>query len=83
MFMTVRDTIVHVFTEVAQEQDQSLAALDDRVPLLDLGLDSLSIAIIVARLESSLGTDPFSAADEVDIPATFGEFVAVYETALV
>jgi acyl carrier protein len=53
------------------------------MPLLDLGLDSLSMAVIVTRLEGSLGVDPFSASDEVEIPETFGDFVALYEHAAV
>jgi hypothetical protein len=77
--MSVRETIVTVFNDVAKDQSKRLPALNDDTPLLDLDLDSLCLAIIVARLEGSLGTDPFSAADEVGLPATFGEFVAMYE----
>ena len=81
--MSVRETIVGVFTDVAQMQNRRLVPLTDDAALLELGLDSLSMAVIVARLEGSLGTDPFSGGDEVDIPTTFGEFVALYENALV
>jgi hypothetical protein len=48
---------------------------------LDLPLDSLCFAIIVARLEDSLGVDPFSTAEELTFPVTLGEFVALYEQA--
>jgi acyl carrier protein len=77
--MSVRDTVVTVFTDVAKQQDKPIVLLTDQVSLLDLGLDSLCMAIIVARLEGVLGIDPFSAADEVPIPTTFGDFVALYE----
>jgi hypothetical protein len=77
--MSVRETIVAVFSDVARDQSKHLPVLTDDTPLLDLELDSLCLAIIVARLEGSLGSDPFSESDEVGIPATFGEFVAMYE----
>jgi len=48
--------------------------------LLESGLDSLCFAILVARLEDSLGTDPFTSDDAV-FPVTFGEFVKSYENA--
>jgi acyl carrier protein len=77
--MSVREVIVEVFTEVAHEQNRMMAPLVDETPLLDLGLDSLATAVIIARLEDRLGTDPFSAAESVEPPHTFGDFVALYE----
>jgi hypothetical protein len=79
--MSVRSAIVATFTSVARDQHKTLAPLADDLPLLESGLDSLCLAIIVANLESNLGVDPLSAADDVEIPATFGEFVALYEHA--
>jgi len=76
--MTTRDTVVAVFSDVARGQNRKLAPLTDDALLLELGLDSLCIAIIVARLEGEFGADPFSADDGVDMPTTFGEFVALY-----
>jgi hypothetical protein len=77
--MTVRDTIVAQFEQVAVEQHRKLARLSDQVKLLDCGLDSLSFALIVARLEDALGVDPFDSADDVRFPTTFGDFVKLYE----
>lgn len=79
--MSVRDTVAAVFAEVAEERHLRLSALIDDAPLLGLGLDSLCMAVIVVRLESATGTDPFSADDEITIPTTFGEFVALYAPA--
>jgi len=50
---------------------------------LETGLDSLCFAIIVARLEDLLGVDPFSSEDEMDFPVTVGEFIRLYERAVV
>ncbi len=80
--MNVRQTIVSTFQDVAKEHHKTLGPLEDDAPLLELGLDSLCLAVIVARLERELGRDPFSADEEVDMPVTFGDLVALYETAL-
>jgi acyl carrier protein len=79
--MTVRSEIVDQFAEVAKEYDKSLAPLTDELELLDSGLDSLCFAVVVARLEVSLGVDPFSASEDAVFPVTFGEFVRFYENA--
>ena len=47
--------------------------------LLESGLDSLSFAIVVARLEDELGIDPFSADEDLEIPITFGDFIRIYD----
>jgi acyl carrier protein len=77
--MSVRATVSSVFEQVAQEQQRTLAPLSDNLKLLESGLDSLSFAIIVARLEDALDFDPFNAADAVEFPVTFGDFVRLYE----
>jgi acyl carrier protein len=79
--MTIRSTILTTFESVGREQEKSLAALSDDLPLLESGLDSLCIAIIVARLEDSLGLSPFDTEEEIQFPVTVGDFVAFYETA--
>lgn len=79
--MNVRTEIVTQFTDVAREQGSRLAPLTDNLELLETGLDSLSIAIIVYRLEERLGADPFTSSDDVLFPVTFGDFVKIYENA--
>jgi len=78
--MSVKLTIVSQFEEVAKQQDKTLAPLSDDLVLLDSGLDSLCLAIIVARLEDALGVDPFGAED-ADFPVTLGDFIRFYENA--
>lgn len=77
--MSIRATITTQFQQVAVEQERKLAALTDDVKLIDCGLDSLSFAIIVARLEDALGVDPFTSDKAIDFPVTFGDFVRLYE----
>jgi hypothetical protein len=75
----VRTEIVTQFKQVAQEQKKRLAPLTDRLELLNSGLDSLCFAILVSRLEDSLGSDPFSVSEDSEFPVTFGDFVGLYE----
>jgi acyl carrier protein len=79
--VSVRSDIIAQFTEVAREHNKSLAPLADDLELVDSGLDSLCMAVVVARLEDSLGVDPFSAADLAGFPVTVGEFIEFYENA--
>lgn len=81
--MTISSAITSTITAVAREQGKTLAPLSDDLALLDSGLDSLCLAIIVARLEDELGLDPFSAAEETAIPVTVGDFIRLYENASV
>jgi acyl carrier protein len=83
MVMKVRSDVIDQIRRVADEQEKSLAPLDDDLLLLESGLDSLCFAIIIARLEDTLGIDPFGAANAGDsrFPLTLGELVSFYENA--
>jgi acyl carrier protein len=67
--------------QIAREHGKTLAPLRDDLVLLDSGLDSLGFAVLVARLEDTLGIDPFTAAEDAMFPLTLGDFVKVYEIA--
>ena len=79
--MAIRLTVTSQIEQVAEEQKIKLPPLTDDLVLLDSGLDSLCFAILVARLEDTLGVDPFTASDDVYFPVTLGDFVRVYENA--
>ena len=79
--MSVRSEILDQFKQVAHEQDKRLAPLSDELPLLDSGLDSLCFAIIVSRLETVQGVDPFSENEGAPFPVNLGEFIRFYENA--
>jgi len=79
---TLRALIAAKFESVAAAQRKPLAGpLADELVLLESGLDSLCFAIIVATLEDELGFDPFTEAEDVYFPVTFGDFVRFYERA--
>jgi acyl carrier protein len=77
--MSIKLTIMDEMARVAREHGKTLMPLNDDVALLDSGLDSLSIAVLVARLEDRLGLDPFTTSDDVQFPVTVGDFVKAYE----
>ena len=77
----VRSIILAQIEQISSEQDKKLAPLRDELPLLESGLDSLCFAILVARLEDELGSDPFTASDKMHFPVTLGDFIELYENA--
>jgi acyl carrier protein len=79
--MTIKLTIMDQMKQIAREHGKTLAPLSDDLVLLDSGLDSLGFAVLVARLEDTLGIDPFTTAEDAMFPLTFGDFVKVYENA--
>jgi acyl carrier protein len=79
--MSMRSDIITLFEQVAREQDKKMAPITDDLGLLESGLDSLCFAIIVARLEDTLGIDPFSAVEDIGFPVTVGDFIKLYENA--
>jgi acyl carrier protein len=81
VMMQVRSNVEATIREVAAEHHKSLPQLTDDLPLLESGLDSLCLAVVVARLEDGLGVDPFSAEEGVALPVTIGDFVKLYEDA--
>jgi acyl carrier protein len=77
--MSVKLTILEQMEQVAREHGKILPPLKEDLVLANCGLDSLGFAVLVARLEDTLGIDPFTAADDAIFPITLGDFVKVYE----
>lgn len=80
--MAMRDIIMEMITNIAQQQRKPLAPLQDDLELLGSGLDSLCIAILVAELDEEYGVDPFSSANDKSLPVTVGDFIRLYENAV-
>jgi acyl carrier protein len=81
--MNIRVTVESTILQVAEEQSKELPPLSDDLLLLESGLDSLCLAVIVAKLEDELGVDPFSSMEQLVFPKTVGDFISLYEHALV
>ena len=80
--MDTRSIILTTCRDVGREQEKNLQPLSDDLPLLESGLDSLCMAVIVARLEDSLGLDPFDTEERIEFPVTVGDLVKFYEDAV-
>jgi acyl carrier protein len=79
--MAIRETIINQIERIRSGKGKTFPPLTDDLALLDSGLDSLGIAVLVTRLEDELGVDPFSDSVIVSPPVTLGDFVRVYEHA--
>ena len=80
--MSVKAAVISEIQRIAEDDSKSLPPLTDDLVLLDSGLDSLGIAILVARLEETLGFDPFTETDDhMAYPVTLGDFIRFYEQA--
>jgi aryl carrier-like protein len=82
IFVSIRATILEQITAIARQQNKHLVPLTDQLHLVDSGLDSLCLAILVANLEDELELDPF-ASGTVAVPVTLGDFIGLYEAATV
>ena len=80
--MSVRGLVLARLEEVAGEQDKILVPLTDDLILLEFGLDSLCIAVVVARLDEELDCDPFRHATADFVPVTVGDIISLYENAV-
>lgn len=80
--MSMRDTILEMMADIAQQQKKPLVPLRDDLELLVSGLNSLCIAILVATLEDEFGIDPLSSTKESSLPVTVGDFIRLYENAI-
>jgi acyl carrier protein len=80
--MSIKSTVIKQILEIRGENKKDLPPLIDDLVLLDSGLDSLAIAILVTRLEDTLGIDPFTESDGASPPVTLGEFIWFYENAV-
>lgn len=81
--MSVKTAVISEIRQMADDNRLNLPPLTDDLVLLESGLDSLGIAILVARLEDVLGLDPFTefAAQDTAYPVTLGAFIQFYERA--
>ena len=79
--MSIRAAVISELEKVRRNPHGPGRPLSDDLVLLDSGLDSLGLAILVTRLEDYLGVDPFTDSDITVPPVTLGEFIQLYERA--
>jgi len=79
--MSIRSSVISQIRQIGVETRKDLPPLTDELVLQNSGLDSLAIAIVVTRLEDTLGLDPFTDSDDNSYPVTLGDFIRFYENA--
>jgi len=70
--------VISELEKVGEQYEKTLGPLNEESLLFGRGLDSLTLAILIMRLEDRLGIDPFFSRDYSE-PKTLGEFVRLYE----
>ena len=81
--MSTRSAILAELITIAEQQGKQLQPLRDDLAILDSGLDSLCLAILVATLDEKLGLDPFDGDGPATFPVTVGDLIGLYEHAAV
>jgi acyl carrier protein len=78
--MSIKSTIIAEIQQIAAAENKVLPPLTDDLALSDLSaFDSLAFAILVGRLEETLGLDPFTEFDGILHVVTLGDFIEAYE----
>lgn len=78
--MNTRNIIEKEFSQLLNEVGSPVPIhFADNLLLLQSGLDSLGFAVLITRLETECGYDPFTLMSEPFYPRTFGELVSVYQ----
>jgi acyl carrier protein len=77
--ISTRSIIESLLRRIAAEHGRTLAPLTDDLKLLESGLDSMSVAVVVMHLADLFGTDPFNSGRALDSPVTLGDFIRMYE----
>lgn len=79
--MSIKAAVISQIEQIRGGPDTQLPPLTDDLVLVESGLDSLGIAILVTRLEDTLGLDPFSESEVNLPPVTLGDMIRLYENA--
>lgn len=76
----VEEVVLREIAELLTEEKVERVHLGLTDGLIESGLDSLALAVLVTRLENSLGYDPFFALEEEVFPRTVAELVDIYSS---
>jgi len=79
--MNVRQIVYDNVKSIGEQQRKNLPSLSDDTLILNSGLDSLCVAILIATLDDELNVNPFDN-ENVNPPITIGDLINIYETAV-
>jgi acyl carrier protein len=78
--MSIREIVYDQVRRVAEQQRKTLPLIADDVRILESGLDSLGVAVLIANLDDEFNVNAFDD-DDAAIPVTYGDLVQVYQRA--
>jgi acyl carrier protein len=78
--MSIKAAVISEIEQIRGPESTRPPLTDDLV-LLESGLDSLGVAVLVTRLEDNLGLDPFTESEITSPPVTLGDLIRLYENA--
>jgi hypothetical protein len=79
MTIDLEQVVFHEITQIAEEAGTPVRGpLTRNTEVFASGLDSMGFAVLVAKLEETLGYDPFVSMTQPVYPRTLGEFIDVY-----
>jgi acyl carrier protein len=80
--MDVRAKVTQTIRAVAVENNKEIGPVEDDGHLVEIGIDSLCMASVIAVLDDDLAVDPFGSGNDVMIPITVGDLIQVYQSAV-
>ncbi len=74
----IEEVVLREVVKLLDEESSQKVEVTVQSGLVESGMDSLAFAVLVTRLEESLGFDPFLALEDEIFPRTVTELVDVY-----
>ena len=74
----IRDVVIDEIKEVFGQEGLIFNEEMLSMGVMDIGVDSLTYAVLVARLQFRLGKDPFTENPELGYPKLLGDFLDAY-----
>jgi acyl carrier protein len=74
----LEEVVLREVVKLLDEESSEKVEVALQSGLIESGMDSLAFAVLVTRLEESLGFDPFLALEDEIFPRTVAELVDVY-----
>jgi acyl carrier protein len=77
----IRSTVLEEIEALLLEETDEPVPLSGRETVLELALNSLSLARLIIQLEAAIGVDPFTSGDkEISDMRSVDDLVSAYET---
>ena len=79
MMSNIREIVISEIVEVFNQEGLIFSNEMLTLGVMEIGLDSLAYAVLVARLQVKLGRDPFTENPNLGYPSSLEQFIAAYQ----